>query len=132
MVRTLFAVAFVLTAGVVAADDKKDEKKGDEKDNAKLIVGRWEITKAGGDVGPGSTLDFSKDGKMELVVKAGDQKQAVQGKYKLDKDKLTLTLTAGEQSFDQTLTVKKLTAEALELVDDKGGVDVLKKVKKVD
>src|SRR3954454_5306246 len=112
MVRSLFAVAFVLSAGVVAADDKKDEKKGDEKDNAKLIVGKWEITKAGGDVGPGSTLEFAKDKKLTLVIKAVHQKATLDGTYKLDKDRVTLTLTVQGNSFYQTLTIKKLTDEA--------------------
>jgi uncharacterized protein (TIGR03066 family) len=130
MIRSLFTVVFVLAAGLAVADDKKDEKKTDEY--PKLIVGKWEITKAGGDVGPGSTLEFGKGGKFQMDVKAGDKKQAVDGKYKVEKDKVTITLMAGDQTFDQTLMIRKLTAEALELVDKDGGVDVLKKVKKVD
>ena len=124
--RTLFALVlggfgFGL-CGPAAADEK------DKDDNAKKIVGKWEITKAGGDVGPGSTLEFAKDGKLVLVIKDGNEKREVKGSYKITKDKLTITLKTGDdESFDQTLTIKKLTGDDMELEDMNNGVDVLKK-----
>jgi uncharacterized protein (TIGR03066 family) len=105
-----------------AADEKKD-------DLAKKIVGKWEITKAGGDVGPGSTLDFTKDGKVTLVVKEENESRTLKGTYKIEKDQLTVTLTVGENSFDQTLTIKKLTDDAMELEDEKKMIDVLRRKK---
>jgi uncharacterized protein (TIGR03066 family) len=123
--RTLFAAVLgglgLGLGGPAAAADDKD-------DFAKKIVGKWEITKAGGDVGPGSTLDFAKDGKLVLLIKEDDGKREVKGSYKLTKDKLTVTLKVGEdESFDQTLTIKKLTDDALELEDENKMTDVLKK-----
>jgi uncharacterized protein (TIGR03066 family) len=124
--RTLFALVLGgLGLGLgtpAAADEKKD-------DFAKKIVGKWEITKAGGDVGPGSTLDFAKDGKLVLVIKEGDARREVKGSYKIDKDQLTITLTIEDTTFDQTLTIKKLTGDAMELEDQNKMIDVLKRKK---
>jgi len=123
--RTLCAVVLGVVAfgPAAAADDKADKNEF-----AKKIVGKWEITKAGGDVGPGSTLDFARDGKLVLVIKEGDKSRTLKGSYKLAKDKVTITLMADEtESFDQTLTIKKLTDDAMELVDENEGVDVLKR-----
>jgi len=125
--RTLFTlvlggVGFGLCGSPAAvADEKKD-------DFARKIVGKWEITKAGGDVGPGSTLEFAKDGKLVLAIKDGNEKRELKGSYKLAKDKLTITLKTDEnESFDQTLTIKKLTDDDMELEDVNNMTDVLKK-----
>jgi uncharacterized protein (TIGR03066 family) len=125
--RTLCAVVLgVVAFGPAAAADEKDAKN----ENAKKIIGKWEITKAGGDVGAGSTLDFAKDGKFVLVIKDGDKSRTMKGNYKIDKDKVTITLMVDDtNSFDQTLTIKKLTDDAMELVDENQGVDVLKRKK---
>ena len=126
--RTLLALVlggFVSGLGGPAAADEKDKGKDD---HAKKIIGKWEITKAGGDVGAGSTLDFAKDGKLVLVIKEGNEKRELKGSYKVAKDKLTITLKTGEdESFDQTLTIKKLTADDMELEDVNNMTDVLKK-----
>ena len=123
MARVLAFLVLTTTAGLVAADDTTDEYP-------KLIVGKWEFVKSGGDVGPGSTVEFTKDKKVTLVVKGEDTKATVKGTYKLKGDKLTITLTAGDDEFDQTLTVTKLTDDAMQLKDEKGGIDVLKKAKR--
>jgi len=122
--RTLCAVVLGAVAvgagGFAAADDAKD-------DFAKKIVGKWEITKAGGDVGPGSTLEFAKDGKFVMVVKDGDKTNTLKGSYKIAKDKLTVTLKTDDTAFDQTLTIKKLTDDDMELLDENNMTDVLKR-----
>jgi uncharacterized protein (TIGR03066 family) len=126
MVRSLIVLALVTSAGL-AADDKKDDKKSD--DYAKLIVGKWEITKAGGGAPAGTTIDFAKDKKVVMVLKVENDKVTVNGTYAVEKDKLTVKFKAGEKTVEETLTIKKLTAEAMELEDEKGGIDVLKKIK---
>lgn len=119
--RTLCAVVLgAVAVGFAAADDAKD-------DFAKKIVGKWEITRAGGDVGPGSTLEFAKDGKFVMVVKDGDKTNTLKGSYKIAKDKLTVTLMMEDTAFDQTLTIKKLTDDDMELLDENNMTDVLKR-----
>lgn len=123
----VMAVA-VLLAG---ADDKKDEKKDDKKpDFAKLIVGQWEITKTNNPAGApaGTRLDFTKDGKVKMVLKDGDEETTVEGKYTVEKGKLTLKLALNGQELEETLTIKKLTDKGLELVDKDEFVDELKRV----
>ena len=115
-------LALVASAGL-AAEDNKDEKKTD--DFAKLIVAKWEITKAGGDAPVGTTLKFDKDKAVVMEIKVDDETVKSEGTYTVEKDKLTLKFDFGTE----TLTIKKLTDEAMELEDSKGGIDKLKKVK---
>ena len=75
----LFALALsgmmvVLASTAGAADD----------DNAKKIVGKWEVTKAGSDLPEGSTVEFAKDGKLTALIK-GDKGDAMklEGTYKV-------------------------------------------------
>jgi uncharacterized protein (TIGR03066 family) len=122
----LFAIALGgmiigLSGFAGAADDK------DKDDNAKKIVGKWEITKSGSDLPAGSTVEFTKDGKLTAVIKGDDLK--LEGTYKVEKEKLTVKLKAGDQSIEETVTITKLTDNALELKDKDNKVDVFKKAK---
>jgi len=118
----LFALALgglmVVTAGFgTAADD----------DNAKKIVGKWEVTKAGSDLPAGSTVEFTKDGKLAAVIKGDDTK--LEGSYKVEKEKLTVKLKIGDQSIEEVVTITKLTDDAMELKDKDAKVDIFKKLK---
>ena len=75
----------------------------------------------------GSTVDFTKDGKLTAVIKGDDTK--LEGSYKIDKDKLTVKLKAGDQTIEEVVTITKLTDDALELKDKDAKVDVFKKSK---
>ena len=101
----------------------------DPEDFAKKIIGNWEITKAGGDVPAGSTIEFTDDGKLSAVIKAEGQDLKLSGTYKLEKDKLTVKITIENQTVEETVTVKKLTDTEMELEDKDKKVDVLKKLK---
>ena len=121
----LFALALsgmmvVLASTAGAADD----------DNAKKIVGKWEVTKAGSDLPEGSTVEFAKDGKLTAVIK-GDKDNAMklEGTYKVEKDKMVVKLKLGDQSIEETVTILKLTDDALEIKDKDSKTDVFKKVK---
>ena len=109
-------------AGSARADDKTD-------DYAKKIVGKWELTKAGGDVPVGSIVEFTKDGKLSATIKADGMEIKLEGTYKLDKDKLALTIKVNDQTVEETVTIKKLTDEVMELEDKDKKVDELKKKK---
>src|SRR5262245_3195877 len=68
VLRLLVAVA---VACALAVGARADEKKAD---NAKLLVGTWEVAKADqGTVPVGSTVEFTKDGKMKVTHKQGDK-----------------------------------------------------------
>lgn len=126
--KALCAMAVAVLAAVAAgADDKKDDKK---PDFAKLIVGKWEITKTNNPDGApaGTVLVFGKDKKVTMALKVGDEEVEVEGTYTIEKDKLTLKMKLGQQEQEETLTIKKLTDKGLELVDKDEFVDELKRV----
>jgi uncharacterized protein (TIGR03066 family) len=95
--------------------------RADEKDNAKLIVGKWTVTKADeGTVGAGATVEFTSDGKVKAVHKKGDEDMTVEGTYKVDGDKLTMTLKIGDMEQKIDITIKKLTKTELHTENSEG------------
>ena len=114
----VLGVAMTMCAGTARAQD----------DSAKKIVGLWEFTKSDSMIPAGSTLEFTKDFKLTFVVKDGAKEEKYEGTYKIDKDKLTVKLNL-EGEKEETVTVKKLTDDALEVVDKDKKVDILKKKK---
>jgi uncharacterized protein (TIGR03066 family) len=123
-----FSVAMGLIAmlgqtGFANADDKKTDEF------PKLIVAKWEITKAGGSAPAGTVLDFAKDKSVTMIIKMDDNEIKTKGSYTIEKDKVTLKFKFGGMDSEEVLTIKKLTDEAMELEDKDGGVDVLKKKK---
>jgi uncharacterized protein (TIGR03066 family) len=101
-----------------------------QDDTAKKIVGKWEITKAGGMAGEGSVIEFAKDNKMSGSIKIGEEKLKFEGTYKLEKDKLTIKLKIGDTEVEETLTVKEVTDKVLKLEDKEKKIDELKKLDK--
>ncbi|HEY3788459.1 MAG TPA: hypothetical protein VGL71_06370, partial [Urbifossiella sp.] len=47
----------------------------DTDDHAKNIVGKWEISKSGSELPKGTTLEFTKEGKLTAVIKGEDPKK---------------------------------------------------------
>jgi uncharacterized protein (TIGR03066 family) len=127
MIRlTAVVLGLVSVLGLVAiarADDKKTD------DYPKLLIAKWEITKAGGQAQVGTVIEFVKDKSFAMDLKVNDVTEKVKGTYTLDKDKLTVKFTFNGMELEEELTIKKLTDDALELEDKAGGVDVLKKKK---
>jgi len=119
-------VACLLTAGV-RGDDKKDEKKAD---NAKLIVGKWECTKGEpGALEVGTPVEFTKDGKIILMVKLGDKDMKFEGTYKVTGDTFEMTFKMGNDEHTQTINIKKLDDKVMSTSDKEGKVVELKRVK---
>jgi uncharacterized protein (TIGR03066 family) len=120
----LFALALggfliALTGFAGAADD----------DNAKKIIGKWEVTKSGSDLPAGSTIEFTKDGKLLAIIK-GDDNTKIEGTYKVEKGKMTVKIKGeGNQTHEEVVTILKLTDTALETKDKDGKIDAFKKVK---
>jgi uncharacterized protein (TIGR03066 family) len=115
----VLGVAVVVCAGTARAQD----------DNAKKIVGSWEVTKAASEIPAGTTIEFTKDGKLRIAIKANGADTSLEGTYKIEKEKLTVKMKLGDQDVEEILTVKKLTDDALEIEDKAKKVDILKKKK---
>ena len=104
-----------LLAGVGRGDDKGD--------TAKMIVGKWEVTKADpGTAPPGGIVEFTKDGKMKLTAKKDDKDFSVEGTYKLEGKNLSFAMTVGGEKREKTITITKLTAKEMATKDDDGKV----------
>ncbi|HVL12549.1 MAG TPA: TIGR03066 family protein [Gemmata sp.] len=116
----ILGVCVVVFAGAAAAQD----------DNAKKILGAWEVAKMTGDLPVGAVVDFQKDGKMAVILKEDGKEMKLAGTYKLEKDKLNVTLMIGEEKHEEALTIKKLTDDALELEDKDKKVETFVRPKK--
>ena len=98
-------------------------------DEDKKIVGKWEITKSGSDLPPGTTIEFTKDGKLNVILKIEGKEEKITGSYKVDKTKLMVKLEAGGETHEETVTITKLTDEVLTIEDKDKKVDEFKKKK---
>ncbi len=122
MVRilSLFALALIVVTPSLA-DDKID---------GKLLLGKWEPT--GDKVPPGlkAVIDFQKDDKVVVEVDFNGKSQKIEGKYKIDGNKLEMTMkTPDGQERSQKMTIVKLTNKEATIKDeDKNEEQVLKKV----
>jgi uncharacterized protein (TIGR03066 family) len=89
------------------------------------LLGKWEPTT---DVVEGAkvVMTFAKDGKLRIDIQAGAMKDSKTGTYKLAGDKLTVSI--GEDK-DKTVTVLKLTDDALEFKSASGKTTKFKRVK---
>jgi len=84
------------------------------------IVGVWEATK--GDLPPGSTIEFTKEGKVKVAFKGPDGKLIdvpIEATYAVDGDKVKVT-SKGPDGKDKTeaMTIKTLNDKELVLSDE--------------
>src|SRR5262249_29852603 len=113
----------ILAVGVLVGLVSFAARAEDKEDNAKLIVGKWECTKADeGTLPVGSTVEFTKDGKMIVIVKADGQETKGEGTYKVEGDKFDFTIKIGEQEHSETINIKKLTKTELNTTNKEGKV----------
>jgi len=123
MVAAAVAVAVALNTGVRAED------KQEKKDNAKLLVGTWEVTKSF-DKGPavGATVEFTKDGKVKVKAKLDDKDVHREGTYKVDGDKLTLVMKRDDKESKTIISIKKISdKELITENEDKKSVELKRK-----
>jgi uncharacterized protein (TIGR03066 family) len=114
------AVVVVLNASGRAEDDKVDY--------AKLIVGKWEVSKADeGTVPPGAVIEFTKDGKMKATLAKGGEDVTLEGTYKVVKDTFEMTMKVGDEERKQTITITKINAKEMSTKNKDGKVVELKK-----
>lgn len=91
---------------------------GDEKpDTAALLVGKWEVTKSGGEPPVGFTMEFTKEGRFTFTTpKKGGKQLSFEGTYKVEGDKLQITTKKDDkENPPATLTIKKIAAQQLNL-----------------
>lgn len=95
-----------------------DTTDGAEIDATK-VQGKWK--------GPDgkSEIEFTKDGKLIVMVEG----IKLEGKYKLEKDKLTIMISFGGKDDSETMTVKSVSDTKLVTVDSKGKQEELTRAK---
>ncbi len=98
-------------------------------DDAAKLVGKWEVTKSGGDTPVGAVVDFAKDGKMTAMVNIDGKDLKLTGTYKLDGKKLKVNLTLNDQKIEHEFTVAFKGDDELTLEDADKKVDTLKRKK---
>ncbi len=107
-------VFVAITTGIRA------EEKDDKPDNAKLIVGVWEVVKADKDtLMVGDVVEFAKGGKVKATVKMDGKDVTVEATYSVAGDKLIAVRKVEGEEKKQTHTIKKLTATELTILDEK-------------
>jgi uncharacterized protein (TIGR03066 family) len=114
--------AAVLVAALGGAADGRQPEKID----ARLLVGKWQPKEA---EGKDFTIEFTKDGKLVFVAKAGDKEFKIDGTYKLDGDKLSFKLSFGGAEKEEARTVHSLSKTELVSSDKDGKKDTLIRVK---
>jgi len=114
------AVVLVLAA-TAGAEDKA------EKIDGKLLVGKWEPTEA--PKGAKVLIEFTKDGKVSYAVSGEGKEFKLDGTYKVEGNKVLVTMKVGDKETTKTRTVSKLTETEMVSKDDKGKEDTLKKIK---
>lgn len=111
---------------LVAAVGRAEEKP----DYAKMIVGKWEVTKADeGTLPKGSIVEFTKDGKFSSREKLDAKEVIFEGTYKVTGDKFDLDLKSGDQSIKVTITITKLTDDEMHTKNEEGKVVEVKRTK---
>jgi uncharacterized protein (TIGR03066 family) len=98
-------------------------------DDAAKLVGKWEVTKSGGDTPVGAVVDFQKDGKMAAAVNLDGKDVKLTGTYKFDGKKLKVDLKLGEDKIEHEFDVKFKGADEMTLTDGEK-TDTLKRLKK--
>lgn len=116
----------MLTLGLVfVAGLSADEKA--EKIDGKKLLGKWEPAEVA--KGAKVVVEFMKEGKVRVDVEFGGKKDKVEGQYKLDGNKLTVTIAKGGKEDKDTSTITKLTDDELVMKDEKGKSETLKRYK---
>ena len=114
-------IAFVIAAPAFAADEKFDSEK---------LVGTWKLTKSKSlPPGASAVVEYLKDGTATLKVDIMGMKLEFKGKWKIDGNKLIITMKEGEKEKEDIDTITKLTADELVSKNKDGDEDTWAKVK---
>jgi len=113
------AMVVVLNASAPAVEDT---------DYAKLLIGKWEVTKADeGTVPEGSIIEFTRDGKVKATIKKGDDQEVQEGAYKVEKDTVSVTMKKDGEEQTKKVTISKINEKEMTCKHDDGKIVELKK-----
>ena len=102
----------------------------DKTDYAKLLVGKWEVTKADpGTVTRGDVVEFTKDGKMKVTAKKDDNEMLLEGTYKIEKNTFIMTMKIGDEEKTHTITITKISDKEMSTKNKEDKVVELKRKK---
>lgn len=122
--------ATVVAVPTLRADDTKEQKKPENKDNISAkLVGTWEVAEATDEVAVGATVVFKKDGKFVFTLKVDGQEVNIEGTYKIEDGKLHTTANVNGEEHSDVDTFEKLTDNEIKLKDTQGKITVLKRKK---
>jgi uncharacterized protein (TIGR03066 family) len=104
--------------------------QAEKKDNVKLLVGSWDVTKSF-DKGPpiGAVLEFGKEGKVKATAKVEGTEAVHEGTYTVDGDKVTVVTKDGEKEHKRVVTIKKISDTELVIDHGEGKLVELKRKK---
>ena len=119
----------LLAVGAIVCLAASSARADDKADNAKLLVGKWEITRADeGTVPVGAIIEFTKDGKMKAKFKRDDKDVTREGTYTVDKDTINLvTKKDDDTERKQVITITKISDKEMSLKGEDGKTLDLKK-----
>jgi uncharacterized protein (TIGR03066 family) len=110
-------LALGFTTAVRSQEKKEDKGKYKEK-----IIGVWEIDKATApeQIPPGTTVEYTKDGKMKIHAKVGEMELKLEGTYSVDGDQLKTTMKGPDgKEMSDTDTITKLTDKEMVIKDSR-------------
>jgi uncharacterized protein (TIGR03066 family) len=119
-----------MMVGILTVSAGAEEKKA-KPDNAKLLVGKWEVTKCDdGELPVGSVMELTKDGKMKVTVKQGGKEQSINAMYKVEGESLQFTLKqADKEEKKDPITIKKVSDQEMILQPPKVAAVTFKRIK---
>jgi uncharacterized protein (TIGR03066 family) len=90
------------------------------EDNAKLVIGKWQVVKASPKTFPiGALLELSKDENVKVTAKREDKEVVHEGTYKVVGDAIIITVKVEGEEQKHTLTITKISDT--EMVTEHGG-----------
>ena len=117
-----------LAVGVIVSVLGADARADDKSDYAKMLVGKWEVSKADeGTVPVGAMIEFTKDGKMTAHFKKDGEESSVEATYKVEGDAFVMTMKRGDEERTQKITITKMSDKEMSTKDEGGKVVELKK-----
>jgi uncharacterized protein (TIGR03066 family) len=106
LAASLVLLGVILVQPAVAADTNKEK-----------IVGKWKPTK-GENIQDGMVIELTQTGKINLTLDIGGKSMTIEmGAYRVDGDKLTVTIKQGDKEDSEVNIIKSLTDTKLVIVD---------------